>query len=205
MLVYATTTFIDAFLMFALEPMVAKMLLPTLGGTPMVWNTCVVFFQGALLGGYAFAHLLRLLTTRRAVVVLLALAAVAGVTLPIAFPHPPQDIAHATTWLLGQLVVSLGPVFFVLAAVGPSLQTWFSRSGAAGADNPYVSMPRATREASSRCSRIQCLSSRRSRWRARERCGPQPMRCSSFRSGYRPGWPPKPRPAAPRMPPTRQV
>jgi hypothetical protein len=137
-LVYATTIFIGAFLMFALEPMVAKMLLPTLGGTPMVWNTCVVFFQGALLGGYAFAHLLRLLTTRRAVIVLMALAVVAGVTLPIAFPRPPQDIAHATTWLLGQLVVSLGPVFFVLAAVGPSLQTWFSRSGAEGAGNPYV-------------------------------------------------------------------
>jgi len=137
-LVYATTTFIGAFLMFALEPMVAKMLLPTLGGTPMVWNTCVVFFQGALLGGYTVAHILRRLTTARAATALLALAVLAGATLPIAFPRPSQDIQHATTWLLGQLVVSLGPVFLVLAAAGPSLQTWFSRTGAAGADNPYV-------------------------------------------------------------------
>ncbi|HEX5107720.1 MAG TPA: fused MFS/spermidine synthase [Vicinamibacterales bacterium] len=138
MLVYATTTFIGAFLMFALEPMVAKMLLPTLGGTPMVWNTCVVFFQAALLCGYAFAHVLRRLATLRAAAILLFLAVVAGSRLPIDFPRPPQDLDHATTWLLLQLLPSLGPVFFVLAAAGPSVQTWFSRTGIAGSDNPYV-------------------------------------------------------------------
>ena len=118
--------------------MVAKMLLPTLGGTPMVWNTCVVFFQAALLCGYAFAHVLRRLATLRAAAILLFLAVVAGSRLPIDFPRPPQDLDHATTWLLLQLLPSLGPVFFVLAAAGPSVQTWFSRTGIAGSDNPAV-------------------------------------------------------------------
>src|SRR6187397_2849676 len=53
---FAATLFLSAFLLFLLEPMIAKMVLPVLGGTPMVWNTCVLFFQIALLAGYAYAH-----------------------------------------------------------------------------------------------------------------------------------------------------
>src|SRR5580765_7306271 len=53
---FGATIFLSAFLLFLLEPMIAKMVLPVLGGTPMVWNTCVLFFQITLLGGYAYAH-----------------------------------------------------------------------------------------------------------------------------------------------------
>src|SRR5438067_4243322 len=87
-LLFACTLLISSALLFLVQPMCAKMVLPLLGGTPAVWNTCMVFFQAGLLGGYVYAHYLanRLGLRTQAVVHLIVLAA-AGWTLPIALPE----------------------------------------------------------------------------------------------------------------------
>lgn len=128
-----------AVLMFLLEPMAAKMVLPSLGGAPAVWNTCVVFFQGMLLGGYAYAHGgPRWLGVRRhaAVHVVLLLASV----LTLRSPFPMNAAAVATSpvaWLLLALLQSIGLPFFLLATTAPLLQKWFSHTRHRSAGDPY--------------------------------------------------------------------
>jgi len=100
---FAFALFVSAFLLFVLEPFVAKSMLPRLGGTPMVWNTCVVFFQAALLVGYFVAHL----TTRpglpRSVAWLYpALIVGAMIFLPLSFPRLPAADDRPAVWLLGE-------------------------------------------------------------------------------------------------------
>lgn len=137
---YALTLLLSAALLFTVQPMVAKMVLPILGGSPAVWNTCMVFFQVGLLGGYLYAHLLsrRLPTTAQfathAVVVLLPL-----LVLPVSVggqAAPPAD--HSPVgWLLATLAAACGLPFLVVASTGPLLQRWFSRSGGVRASDPY--------------------------------------------------------------------
>src|SRR6266699_3634659 len=112
--------FVGATLLFVVQPMVGKMILPLLGGSPAVWNTCMVFFQAALLGGYAYAHALtaRLPARGQAVVHLGVLILPFAFLLPLGLPAdaiPPQS-ANPTVWLLGVLLVSVGLPFFALAA-----------------------------------------------------------------------------------------
>jgi hypothetical protein len=84
---FSTTMFLSAFLLFSVEPMVAKMALPLLGGTPAVWNTCLVFFQAVLLAGYAYAHVsARLLIQRRQMVLHLSVLLIALMVLPLHLP-----------------------------------------------------------------------------------------------------------------------
>ncbi|HEX7958004.1 MAG TPA: fused MFS/spermidine synthase [Pyrinomonadaceae bacterium] len=141
-LLFAVALFASAFLLFWVQPLAGKMLLPLLGGTPAVWNTCMLFFQAALLGGYAYAlALTRWLSERAQAVahVLLLLAA--------AFALPPAVDAAAASgvpagagpvwWLLKTLLVTVGPPFFVLSASAPLLQRWFSRTRARSASDPY--------------------------------------------------------------------
>lgn len=122
--------------------MIAKMLLPHLGGSPAVWNTCMVFFQAALLAGYAYAHALTVrLPARGQTVVHLGVLVLpfALLLLPLSLPAdaiPPQN-ANPTVWLLGVLLVSVGLPFFALAANAPLLQTWYTSSGHATAQDPY--------------------------------------------------------------------
>src|SRR5216110_1110032 len=121
LIVYATTIFLTASLLFVVQPMFAKIVLPLLGGSPAVWSTCLVFFQAALLAGYAYAHAgPALLGVRRHAVLHLILLAV---TLP---NWPPPTEASPVPWLLGVLAVSVGLPFFALAASAPLLQRWFS-------------------------------------------------------------------------------
>ena len=83
---FATTIFLSAALLFCVEPMIARMLLPLLGGAPAVWVTCMLFFQAALLGGYVYAHAtLRQLGARRQALLQLPLLALPLVVLPITF------------------------------------------------------------------------------------------------------------------------
>jgi hypothetical protein len=137
---FTVTTFLGAALLFLVQPMVAKMLLPLLGGTPDVWNTAMVFFQAALLGGYLFAHLSTTrLGLRRHPVVQLVLLCVPLALLPVAVPagwRPPEDLAPAL-WTLVVLTVAVGAPFLAVATASPTLQRWFSATGHPHADDPY--------------------------------------------------------------------
>ncbi len=139
--VYAAAIFLSAALLFAVQPMFAKMVIPKLGGTPSVWSVAMVFFQGVLLAGYAYAHLLTsYLPGKRSIVVHLAVSAAAVFFLPLAiapwFGRPPAD-ATAALWLIGLFTVSIGLPFFALSANGPLLQAWFARTDHPAAANPY--------------------------------------------------------------------
>ncbi|KAF0170340.1 MAG: hypothetical protein FD161_4688 [Limisphaerales bacterium] len=137
---FAITLFWSAALLFWVEPMVGKLVLPQLGGAPAVWNTCMVFFQAMLLAGYAAAHWLTGRFQPRAQLrVHLALLLVALATLPIRLNETAAApwLHWPTAWLLGQLLVNVGPAFFVLALTTPLLQRWFAASAHADARDPY--------------------------------------------------------------------
>ena len=135
------TLFVSALLLFLIQPMFAKMVLPKLGGAPSVWSVAMVFFQAVLLAGYAYAHLLgRLFGPQRAGLVHLLLLVATAMTLPIAIaPNwgaPPAD--WTALWLFGLFAASIGLPFFALSASAPLLQSWFAGSGHRDASNPYV-------------------------------------------------------------------
>ena len=141
-LLFGFTMFVAALLLFAVQPMIGKMVLPILGGTPGVWNTCLVFFQSALLTGYAYAHLIsRKLSLRKQFAVHGVLFAALLLVLPISVPtgtEPPGSAGLAPAiWLFGILVVSAGVPFFVVATTAPLMQRWFSWSGHPRAHDPY--------------------------------------------------------------------
>jgi hypothetical protein len=137
---YSIALFVSAALLFVLEPMVGKSLLPLLGSTPEVWNTVVLFFQAALLAGYAFSHVTsRRLAPRAQSILQVALLAVAAVALPVAVAsdaNPPAS-ANPIPWLLGTLIVTAGLPFFVLAANGPMLQRWLAATRHVAGRDPY--------------------------------------------------------------------
>ncbi len=149
---YATTLFVGAALLFLVQPLVGKLLLPLVGGTPGVWNTCMVFFQTVLLAGYLYAHRTtgRFGVRRQAVFHLLALAAVVvsfkaavAVTgspvavLPAMLPDD-QDSSLLMVARLGLTVfVAVGVPFFVLSTTSPLLQRWFASTGHPAAKDPY--------------------------------------------------------------------
>ena len=138
---YGATLFLSALLLFAVQPMFTKMVLPELGGAPTVWSVAMVFFQAALLGGYAYAHLVvRRLPLGRGALVHLGVLAAAAATLPIAiaqgFGAPPTT--GIAPWLIALFAASIGLPFAALAASAPLLQGWFAASGHGQARNPYV-------------------------------------------------------------------
>jgi hypothetical protein len=132
--------FVSAGLLFVVEPMFAKMVLPRLGGAAAVWSVATVFFQTTLLAGYSYAHLLtRFVPGRPAVFVHLAIVLVACSALPLhiatGWGRPPPT--GEAFWLLGLFAASIGLPFFALAANGPLLQAWFGRTGHPAAKDPY--------------------------------------------------------------------
>ncbi len=139
-LVFAATIFTSAFLLFAVQPMFTKMVLPALGGSPAVWSVAMVFFQALLLLGYVYAHLsARWLTGAQALAVHGVLVAAAFLFLPLTISGliGPAPATGQGLWLIGLFALSVGMPFFVLAATAPLLQSWFARSGHAEAANPY--------------------------------------------------------------------
>ncbi|HWH71907.1 MAG TPA: hypothetical protein VNT26_21270, partial [Candidatus Sulfotelmatobacter sp.] len=131
MIAYGLTIFTGAFLLFQVQPLIGKYLLPWFGGAPGVWTTCLLFFQVVLLGGYAYAHLSsRWLKPRTQVLVHLVLLGVALLLLPVTpgDAWKPHSAANPTLRLLALLAVSVGLPYFVLSATAPLLQHWFSRS-----------------------------------------------------------------------------
>ena len=140
---FAVAIFTSASLVFVVQPMATKLILPLLGGSPAVWNTALVFFQTALLAGYLYAHLLQRIRSLRwqaGIHLVLLLAAALFLPLHIKGVLGDPDPAAPIAWLLGTLVVSLGAPFAILSATAPLLQAWFARvqAGKAGGQNPYV-------------------------------------------------------------------
>ena len=119
LVVYTVAIFVSALLLFSVQPLFTKMVLPRLGGSPAVWSVAMVFFQSLLLGGYAYAHFLMQLRNRTLPVVIhLVLLALAMLTLPLSISSgwgDPPTSGYAF-WLLGLFAVSIGLPFFALAA-----------------------------------------------------------------------------------------
>jgi len=138
--VFATSIFLSAFLLFSVQPLFAKLVLPKLGGSPGVWSVAMVFFQTMLLAGYGYAHILtKNFSLKNAAFIHLAVMLLAFVVLPLALPQgwdtPPQD--GQALWLLGLFSVAVGLPFFAVAANSPLLQAWFARTGHKHAADPY--------------------------------------------------------------------
>lgn len=137
---FAGTLFTSASLMFVLQPLFGKLLLPLLGGAPAVWNTCMVFYQSILFLGYWYAHTVATrLGLNRQLLLHLAVIAVSLATLPVALPDnpmPPTD-SDPTLWLLWTLFLAIGLPFFVVSTTAPLIQKWFAQIGHHTSHDPY--------------------------------------------------------------------
>jgi spermidine synthase len=126
-ILFAATLALSAFLMFWMQLMSAKLILPLLGGTPAVWNTCLVFFQAVLLLGYSYAHWVSRLKLKYQIglQIGLMLAAIAFLPIQIASQDLPPTDTNPSFWLLGMLCRTVGLPFFCVSTLAPSLQQWF--------------------------------------------------------------------------------
>ena len=131
-ILFAGTLFTSASLMFVLQPLFGKLLLPLLGGSPAVWNTCMVFYQSILFLGYLYAHTI---STRfgqhRQIQIHTAIILVSFLALPLALPEniaPPTD-SNPTLWLLWTLFLAIGLPFFVVSTTVPSIKKNLQSSG----------------------------------------------------------------------------
>jgi len=135
---FAFAIFISAALLFLVQPLTGKLLLPLLGGSPSVWNTCMVFFQAVLLLGYLYSHLItKHLKPAAQAIVHVAVLGIAAISLPISAELAPAAPESPTRWLLQTLALTVGLPFFVVATTGPLIQRWFSRTQHAAAKDPY--------------------------------------------------------------------
>jgi hypothetical protein len=140
-LLFGVTIFVSSALLFSIQPMIAKMLLPLLGGTPAVWNTCMLFFQAVLLCGYAYALVVSRWPLKWQLIAQLTILCLAVISLPIGLSSswinsvPPSD--NPSLWLLMCLAASVGLPFFIVSSNSPLLQKWFSRTATESARDPY--------------------------------------------------------------------
>ncbi|MGR9037256.1 MAG: fused MFS/spermidine synthase [Gammaproteobacteria bacterium] len=139
-LLFAATLFISASLMFVLQPMFGKILLPLLGGSPSVWNTCMVFYQSILFLGYLYAHQLSMQPSHhRQVLIHGAVLLISLFALPVALPEnaaPPTE-SNPTLWLFWTLLISIGLPFFIVSTTAPLMQKWFAGVGHHTSHDPY--------------------------------------------------------------------
>jgi hypothetical protein len=137
---FALTLLLSSSLLFLVQPMVAKLLLPLLGGVPAVWTTSILFFQSVLVLGYAYAHFaLRRFGPRRQAALHSAVVLVPLAALPIGLPHgwtPPAE-ANPGPWLIWTLARTVGLPFLVVSSTGPLIQRWFATTSHRGARDPY--------------------------------------------------------------------
>ena len=187
LLLYAATLFVGATLLFVVQPMVGKMILPLLGGTPAVWSTCMVFFQAALLGGYAYAHATTAwLGIRRQTILHLALLAVPLAVLPLGVDASrlPGGEANPVLGVLVLLSLSVGLPFFVVSATAPLLQHWFTHTGSPGGPRPLLPLRRQQSREHARAAelpRADRAAAQAQRWPGGSRrhgCGPSAISCS---------------------------
>ena len=140
LIVYITAIFTGAALLFVVQPMVGRMVLPLLGGSPAVWSTAMLFYQVALLAGYAYAHFsTRWLGVRRQVRLHFIILLLPLLVLPVLIPPgwSPPTTHNPIPWLLGLLALTIGLPFFVVSATSPLLQRWFAASQHRAAADPY--------------------------------------------------------------------
>ena len=136
MLVYALTITLSAFLLFLVQPIIAKQILPWFGGSSAVWTTCVFFFQFLLLAGYAYAHaVVRFLSPRAQILVHVAMLAASLAVLPIVAgaDWKPTGEENPSLRILGLLLATVGLPYFLLSSTSPLVQAWYSRRF----DSPY--------------------------------------------------------------------
>src|SRR5690349_2097017 len=130
MLLYALTILVSAFLLFQVQPVIAKIILPWFGGSAAVWTICLLFFQIVLLLGYLYAHsVVRYLKPRVQMIVHTGLLVVSILALPIyrTASLKPPGTADPTLGILGLLAVTVGLPYFLLSTTGPLLQAWYAR------------------------------------------------------------------------------
>lgn len=136
---YTVSLFLSAMLLFSVQPMVGKYLLPLMGGGPSVWNTAMVFFQMLLLGGYAYAHAMaRYLPVRKQMITHGILFITAGLSLPLALAAGADPTGHNPfLWQLTAMFGMAAAPFFILSSTAPLLQHWFAHSRHERSGNPY--------------------------------------------------------------------
>ncbi|MBX5496812.1 MAG: fused MFS/spermidine synthase [Bryobacteraceae bacterium] len=137
MVLYALTIFISAFLLFQVQPIIARVILPWFGGTAAVWTTCMLFFQTALVAGYLYAHKVRRLSLRAQVSLHCALISASTLTLPLApsISWRPTGSEDPIPRILALLATSVGLPYLLLSTTGPLLQSWYVRARASAV--PY--------------------------------------------------------------------
>ncbi|MBV9190824.1 MAG: hypothetical protein JOZ85_10105, partial [Betaproteobacteria bacterium] len=136
-MIYAATIFLSSFLLFLVQPLIARLILPWFGGSAAVWTTCMLFFQVVLLAGYGYAHALGKLRGKAQPIVHIILLLAAAATLPImpAESWKPTGEQEPISRILLLLGATVGLPYFVLASTSPLIQAWFSR--ARPGENPY--------------------------------------------------------------------
>jgi hypothetical protein len=141
---FAVTLFVSAFLLFLVQPIIGKLILPRLGGTPQVWNTCMVFFQTALLAGYAYTHTVSTRLPLRKQLLVHGLLLFVPFIILFAWGEPfsvedfvPPPGANPIPYTLFYLTLIVGLPFFVVATSAPLLQKWFASTGHPAAKDPY--------------------------------------------------------------------
>ena len=140
LLLFASTLFLSALLLFWVQLVIAKMLLPRLGGTPAVWNTCMLFFQVLLLAGYSYALVVTRLEARKQAILHVVLIVISAIFLPLSFVRNlgvvPEG-THPALWLFAFLLTAIGLPIFLISTTSPLLQKWFTRTADHSAGDPY--------------------------------------------------------------------
>jgi len=137
---FGITIFIASFMIFWIQPLYTKMLLPILGGSPSIWNTSLFFYQLALFFGYAYSHFLtRKFNLKQQLYIHVFFGALAFISLPMTVPQyePAWVISHPKLWLFLILIAYIGPAFVVLSSTSPLLQRWYSYTKLKNAQDPY--------------------------------------------------------------------
>lgn len=134
---FVATILVGSFLLFLVQPMIARMALPRLGGAPAVWNSAMLVYQALLLGGYAYAHGIGRFAPRSQAFIHITLLVVAALWLPIGLiAMTPSATADPVVWVPWLLSLSIGPLFFAVAAQAPLMQRWYAL--ASGGKDPYA-------------------------------------------------------------------
>jgi len=137
--IFSLTLILSAFLLFSVQPLFARMLLPLLGGTPSVWAVSMVFFQAMLLLGYAYAHgTTRFFSVRTQAILHLALLTLCLITLPLGLGNSEASMNSPIIWQLSTMLIHVGAPFMIIAASAPMIQRWFSHAGSKDSHNPYM-------------------------------------------------------------------